>query len=72
MNKLAEYRKEKRLTQKELADAVGISLSSIGMYEIGQRTPSLHTAKKIADVLGAKIEDIFFLDTASKGKEAVQ
>jgi len=36
-NKLVELRGSK--TQEEVAKAVGISTSALGMYEIGQRVP---------------------------------
>ena len=60
MNNLAKLRNSKGLTQKELANALGVSPSTIAMYEIGERTPGLKMAKIIADFFGVGIEYIFF------------
>lgn len=60
MKTLSELRKEKNMTQKELAKALKLSVSAIAMYEIGQRTPSLKKALEIADFFGVPIESIDF------------
>lgn len=39
-NKLKKLRNGKRLTQKQLGDMIGISISSISNYETGLRRPS--------------------------------
>ncbi|MCX7841509.1 MAG: helix-turn-helix domain-containing protein [Clostridia bacterium] len=43
-------REEKRLTQEQLAEAVGVDRSTITKIENGGR-PSVKTAQKIAEVL---------------------
>ena len=48
---LKQKRTDKGLTQNELADLVDVDTSLIGKYELGMRTPSVKTAKKIAEVL---------------------
>lgn len=60
MSRLAELRKKKGLTQKELANKLKISESAIAMYETGRRIPSLNKAKMIAEFFDVNIEDIFF------------
>jgi len=60
LSRLAEFRKKKKLTQKELAKTLKLSQSAIAMYEIGRRRPSLDKAKKIAEYFNVSIEDIFF------------
>lgn len=57
---LAQLRCEKRKTQKEVADDLGLAISTIGMYERGYRTPSLKSAKRLAKYFDTKIEDIQF------------
>lgn len=47
--RLAQLRKEYKITQKELAMKLGVSRGTIGMYEIGQRDPDSETINKIAD-----------------------
>jgi len=44
-------RSEKGLSQKALADTVGISVSYVSMLERAQRSPPLETIEKIARAL---------------------
>lgn len=43
------------MTQKELADKLSISPSTIGMYEQGRREPDLDTISKIANVFNVTV-----------------
>jgi ribosome-binding protein aMBF1 (putative translation factor) len=45
-------RSKKSLSQKALADKVGISVSYVSMLERGQRSPPLETIEKMAKALG--------------------
>ncbi len=45
-------RSKKKLSQKALADRVGISVSYVSMLERGQRSPPLETIEKMAKALG--------------------
>ena len=47
--KLAALRKEKGLTQAELAARLGISKSAVSMYERGNREPELELLQAMAD-----------------------
>lgn len=53
-----KFRKQKDLTQEQLATKVRVSSTYIGFIEQGQRNPSLKTIDKIARVLGVKISDL--------------
>ena len=46
---LASLRKAKGLTQQELSKILGLSSSSISMYERGEREPSFETMEALAD-----------------------
>lgn len=59
-NKLLVLREEFLLTQKEIAEKVGITTSHYGMIELGVRNPSLITARKLAVFFNTTIENIFF------------
>lgn len=48
---LAVRRKEKGLTQAELAARVGIAQRTVAAYECGERRPSVDVAKKMAKEL---------------------
>ncbi|ADD02671.1 putative transcriptional regulator [Thermoanaerobacter thermohydrosulfuricus WC1] len=54
--RLATLRKEAGLTQKELADKLGVSRGTIGMYEIGQRDPDTETLQKLSDIFGVSVD----------------
>jgi transcriptional regulator with XRE-family HTH domain len=45
-------RSRKKMSQKALADKIGISVSYVSMLERGQRSPPLETIEKMAKALG--------------------
>ena len=49
--RLKALRKEKRLTQKQLASMIGVQHSVISFYEVGDRIPSVEIIIKLAAVL---------------------
>ena len=48
---LKEARTSKKLTQKQLSNIIGISRTMLTEIENGNASPSVKTAKKIADAL---------------------
>ncbi len=66
INKVYEFRVLRRLSQTELAQAVGVSKQTIFVMEKNNYSPSLLLAYRIADFFGVGIEDIF---TYEKGGE---
>jgi putative transcriptional regulator len=58
---LVKKRKEQQLSQQKVADLVGISRSYYSEIEVGVKTPSGKTAKKIADIFDVDMA-IFFDD----------
>ena len=57
------------MTQKALADAVGVTRQTIVAIEKGNYSPSLELAFKIAHVFDQPIGEVFFYDTeAAKSK----
>ena len=61
-NRIEELRTHAGLSRQELADQVGVHYQTIGYIERGEYSPSLVLALRIASVLGASVEDIFWLD----------
>jgi DNA-binding XRE family transcriptional regulator len=61
-NRIEELRTQARLSRQELADQVGVHYQTIGYIERGEYSPSLVLALRIASVLGASVEEIFWLD----------
>lgn len=58
-NRIKRLRKERGITQEQLADKIRVTSTYVGFIEQGQRNPSLNTADKIARVLGIKLSEIF-------------
>lgn len=58
--RIKKLRKKQGLTQYELAQKVGVSVSAMSMYETGERIPRDKIKVKIASALGKSIEFIFF------------
>lgn len=61
-NKIRVARAEGRMTQQQLADAVGVSRQTINAIESGKFVPSTVLALKIAREFGKAVEDIFQLE----------
>lgn len=57
--RIAELRKQKKITQEELAAAVGVTRQTITSIEVEKYTASLVLAHKIAKYFGSTIEEIF-------------
>lgn len=55
---LKRIRKEKKITQEELAKRIGVSRSAIGMYESGAREPDYETLEALADVFNIRMDDL--------------
>jgi len=49
-------RKQKGLTQKQLADLLDISASTVAMYETGRREPDTQTLNKFAELFGVSVD----------------
>ena len=62
--KLRQLRKEKNLTQRQLADLVGLKNSVISFYEVGERVPSPEIIKKLAAVLHVSADYLLGIERA--------
>jgi DNA-binding XRE family transcriptional regulator len=61
-NRVEDLRSRANLSRQELAEQVGVHYQTIGYIERGEYSPSLVLALRIASVLGASVEEIFWLD----------
>ena len=59
MEIMVQKRKEKKMTQAELAQAVGCSQRAIAGYELEERKPSVPMAQRIGQVLGFPWTDFY-------------
>ena len=56
---LIQKRMERRLTQKKVAEAIGISAMAVGLYEKGLRVPRPEIKKKLATFYGCEESELF-------------
>ena len=61
-NCIKELRKEKRISQEELAAAVSVTRQTIISLENGKYIASLQLAHKISKYFDMKIEDVFVFE----------
>ena len=54
--RLKEARNAKHMSQQALADIIGKSLNTVGLYERGLRQPSLETLCLLADTLEVSVD----------------
>ena len=59
-NNLAAIRKEKKLSQSDLAKMVGVSRNTISSIETGQFNPTAKLALILCIALDKKFEEIFY------------
>lgn len=60
--RIKNLREKRKLTREKFCNEVGITLSSLSMYENGQRIPRDEIKVKIARLLEVSIEALFFTD----------
>lgn len=58
MDRLKIFRKERSLTQTQVADAVGLGRQAYAYYEKGEREPSTETLCKLADFFGVSVDEL--------------
>ena len=63
-NSIRVFRAERRMTQQQLAEAVGVSRQTVNAIESGRFIPSTVLALKVARLFGKPVEDIFILEVA--------
>lgn len=61
-NRLEELRKQRGITQEDLAAALEVSRQTIGSLENGRYNPSILLAFKIARFFDMSIEEIFIYE----------
>lgn len=51
-------REQRGLSQKDVAEKIGVAKSTYSLYESGNREPNVQTIKKIADVLDVSADEL--------------
>ena len=66
MRGLIEKRKCIGLTQKELADQIGVNQSTLANWESGTRSPNVSMLKKLAAALHCTVDELLQEETEVK------
>ena len=61
-NRIRVFRAEHRMSQSDLAAAIGVSRKTISTIEVGRFVPSTIIALKIAQHFKVRVEEIFSLN----------
>ena len=59
MKNVKELRKSNGLSQKELANKLGVSRTTVTMWEAGGQCPRPETIVRLADALSCSIDELF-------------
>jgi transcriptional regulator with XRE-family HTH domain len=58
--KLSKMRKERGLTQQEMAEKAGVGIAQLRRYEGGKSSPTLEVIKNISKTLGVTTDELIF------------
>lgn len=64
--KIAELRKEKNMTQLELANKLNITDKAVSKWERDISCPDINTFPKLAEILGVSVDELLQASTSSK------
>lgn len=70
--RIKEIRKNKGLSQEQLAENVGIDPKHLSRIEVGKNYPSINTLEKIADSLDIEIKELFEFMHHMSSKELIE
>lgn len=68
--KIAQARREKRLTQEELADRLGVSRQAVSKWESGAALPETDKLARLSGLLGVSCDYLLCDDAAEEQKNA--
>ncbi len=68
---LVDLRREKNLTQKELAAKIGVSAAAIGFWETGTNEPKAQYLIKLAIFFGVTVDELLGCDSLTLEEQAV-
>jgi transcriptional regulator with XRE-family HTH domain len=57
--RLRKIRRDKDMTQEQLAEAIGVTMEYISRMEGGRYSPSFQVLEKLAEVLEVEVEEFF-------------
>lgn len=67
---LIDLRREKNLTQKDVAEKIGVSASAIGFWETGINEPKATYLMKLANFFGVTVDELLGRDELTQAERA--
>ncbi|MDO4899836.1 helix-turn-helix transcriptional regulator [Actinomyces sp.] len=61
-NRIAVLRADRRISRRQLAEALGVHYQTVGYLERGEYAPSLYLALRIARYFDVPVESVFSLE----------
>lgn len=58
-HKIVYWRQKRDLTQRELAEKVGVTGAAIAQYETGKAKPRINTLFRLAQALDVEVSELF-------------
>ena len=71
-NKLYELRRQKGLSQEELAGRLNVSRQTISKWEVGESTPDMDNLVSISELFGVSLDELVLDRTPAKEQPPVQ
>ena len=62
-DKIKLYRENKKMTQNEVAEILGVKATTISKYEAGTLEPNIESLKKLADLFEVSVDELIKEDT---------
>lgn len=72
MVELKKYRESANLSQAMLANKLGVSQATVGMWESGKREPNFATLCKLADYFGVSTDSLLGRTVSNEIRQSIQ
>ena len=59
MEKIKTFREKAGMSQRDLANAIGVTQAAVAQWELGTAQPTLDNLRRVADILGVSPGDLF-------------
>lgn len=63
---LKRVRKERSITQEEVAQKLGVTRQTISSYESGRTSPDIETLKRLAEIYNVSFDDVLYGDSGTQ------
>ncbi len=57
-NKIKQYRESKKMTQKDIAEILGVEAGTVSKYELGLTEPNIESLKKLAEIFNITVDEL--------------